>query len=71
MSIKINGYDLPVHISYSSLTTWLDCGWKYYLTRLVKEQEAPTWYLIGGSAVHEATEAYDKSLYESEINGEQ
>ena len=64
--IKINGYDLPAHISYSSLTTWLDCGWKYYLTRIVKETEDPTWYLCGGSAVHAATEAYDKDLYENE-----
>ena len=63
VSIKINGYDLPVHISYSSLTTWLDCGHKYFLSRLVNEKEQPTWYLCGGSAVHTATELYDKEQF--------
>jgi ATP-dependent helicase/DNAse subunit B len=63
VSVKINGYDLPVHVSYSSLTTYLDCGWKYYLSRIVKIEERPTWYLVGGSAVHEATEAYDKETW--------
>ena len=66
MGIKINGYDLPPHISYSALTTYLDCGWKYYLTRIEKVTERPTWYLCGGSAVHTATEYYDKELFEKE-----
>lgn len=66
MSIKINGYDLPPHVSYSALTTYLDCGWKYYLTRVERVKERPTWYLVGGSAVHTATEYYDKELFESE-----
>lgn len=66
MSVKINGYDLPVHVSYSALTTYLDCGWKYYLTRIEQVVEQPTWYLVGGSAVHEATELYDKELFEAE-----
>lgn len=66
MSIKINGYDLPVHISYSSLTTWLDCGWKYYLSRIEKIPEKPAWYFVGGSAVHAATEKYDLELFDKE-----
>lgn len=66
MSVQINGYELPAHISYSALTTYLDCGWKYYLTRIVQVDEQPAWYLVGGSAVHAATEAYDKELYEAE-----
>lgn len=64
--IKINGYELPAHVSYSALTTYLDCGWKYYLTRVEKLIEQPTWYLAGGSAVHTATEMYDKELFETE-----
>ena len=64
--IKINGYELPAHVSYSALTTYLDCGWKYYLTRVEKLIEQPTWYLSGGSAVHTATELYDKELFEAE-----
>lgn len=64
MSVKINGYDLPSHVSYSQLTTWLDCGWKYYLSRLVQIPEDGSWWLVGGSSVHEATEAFDKAFYE-------
>lgn len=64
--IKINGYELPAHVSYSALTTYLDCGWKYYLTRVEKQTEQPTWYLCGGSAVHTATEMYDKELFATE-----
>lgn len=63
MSVTINGYELPAHISYSALTTYLDCGYKYYLTRMVKVEEKPAWYFVGGSAVHEATEQYDKDVY--------
>lgn len=66
MSVKINGVELPAHISYSAMTTYLDCGYKYFLTRVQKVEEKPAWYFIGGSAVHEATELYDKELYEKE-----
>lgn len=64
VSVKINGYDLPSHVSYSQLTTWLDCGWKYYLSRMVQIPEDGSWWLVGGSSVHEATEAFDKAFYE-------
>lgn len=66
MGVKIDGHELPAHVSYSSLTTYLDCGWKYYLTRIMKAAEQPTWYLAGGSAVHTATEMYDKKLFENQ-----
>lgn len=66
MGVKIDGYDLPTHVSYSSLTTYLDCGWKYYLTRIKKVKEQSAWYLVGGSAVHLATELHDKRLWEQE-----
>ena len=49
-----------------ALTTYLDCGWKYYLTRVEKLTETPAWYFCGGSAVHTATEMYDKELFETE-----
>ena len=64
--IRINGYELPAHVSYSALTTYLDCGWKYYLTRVEKLTEQPTWYFCGGSAVHTATELYDNELFVTE-----
>lgn len=64
MSITYNGYEIPSHISYSALSTYVDCGQKYYLTRLAKVPETPAWYLAGGTAVHTATEQYDRALAE-------
>ena len=50
--LKINGYDVPEHVSYSSITTWLSCGYRYYLTRIQKVEEQPAAWTLGGSAVH-------------------
>ena len=58
--IEIDDHQLPEHVSYSSLTEWLSCGWKYYLSRVQKIQELPAWWFYGGSAVHKATEEWDK-----------
>jgi hypothetical protein len=44
----------------------MDCGWKYYLSRIVQVKEDGSWWLVGGSSVHEATEAFDKAMYEIE-----
>lgn len=66
MAIKINGYDVPEHISYSQLTTWIDCGWKYYLSRIEEVREEGSWWLVGGSSVHEATEEFDKEMFKVE-----
>lgn len=63
--ITIDGYELPDYASYSSLTTWLDCGWKYVLTRAMKVPEQPAWYFIGGSALHEVTEHLDREWFDS------
>lgn len=59
--ININGYELPEHVSYSAFTTFLDCGHLYFLTRVAQLEELPAWWFIGGSAVHEATEEYDRA----------
>lgn len=56
----VNGYALPAHLSHSALTTFLQCGHKYYLSRVVKEPEVPAWWFIGGNAVHTATENFDR-----------
>lgn len=64
--IQINGYELPAHVSHSQITTWSSCGYKYYLNKIVQVPESGTWWLVGGSAVHEATEAYDRALWERE-----
>jgi hypothetical protein len=44
------------------MSTWLNCGWQYYLSRIQHVPEAPSYWLVGGKAVHEATEAYDKRV---------
>lgn len=48
------------HTSYSAFTTYLDCGEKFRLQRIVGISEDPAYYLAGGSAVHEGTETFDK-----------
>lgn len=58
--IEIEGHEIPEHVSYSSLTTWLNCGWQYYMSRVQKIGEQPAWWFYGGSAVHAATEKYDR-----------
>jgi ATP-dependent helicase/DNAse subunit B len=60
MSIKLEEYTLPEHISYSAFTTYLTCGYQYYLGRLLNKQEAPSVWSVGGSAFHLACENYDK-----------
>ena len=50
---------LPQHVSYSALGTFLECGWKYNLTKLQGVQEGHAVWFTGGSAVHKATELYD------------
>lgn len=47
------------HISYSSFTTYLDCGEKFRLQRVFGIQGKPAYYLAGGTAVHVATETFD------------
>jgi hypothetical protein len=51
---------LPKHVSYSSYNTWLECGWKYKLTKLDEVPEKHAVWFTGGSAVHKATELWDK-----------
>jgi ATP-dependent helicase/DNAse subunit B len=61
MSIQLGEYTLPEHISYSALTTFTDCGFQYYLGRLMQVPEAPSVWSVGGSAFHRATEEYDRT----------
>jgi len=59
MAITIEEHTLPEHASYSSITTYLACGWQYYLGRVLKIQEADSVWSVGGSAFHLAAEMYD------------
>ena len=48
------------HLSYSGMSTYTECGEKFRLQKIVGiEEEVPSWALLGGSAVHEATEEDD------------
>lgn len=60
--------ELPKHISYSSFNTWLECGWKYYLTKLKEVPEKHAVWFTGGSAVHKATELFDKGELDGTSN---
>jgi len=51
--------ELSKHISYSSLGTYLECGWKYNLTKIQGVPEKHAVWFTGGSAVHRATEMWD------------
>lgn len=46
-------------LSHSQLNGWTGCGYRYHLERNLKVPQVPAWNLIGGSAVHETTEARD------------
>jgi putative RecB family exonuclease len=47
------------HASHSSISSYLYCGKAYELAKIRKFPEPPAWYLLGGSAVHTATEWID------------
>jgi CRISPR/Cas system-associated exonuclease Cas4 (RecB family) len=48
------------YVSHSAISTWLNCGWQYYLSRVHHVPEAPSYWLVGGKALHECTEKYDR-----------
>ncbi len=50
---------LPEHTSHSSINSWLRCGKAFELEKIRKYPTAPAWWLLGGSAVHKATEWID------------
>jgi ATP-dependent helicase/DNAse subunit B len=59
MSITLDNYELPPHVSYSAFTTYLTCGYQYYLGRLLKLEEEPSIWSAGGRAFHHAAELWD------------
>lgn len=52
------------HISYSGLSTGLECLKRFQLSRITKAPQLPAWWFAGGSAVHAVTEDYDKDVFE-------
>lgn len=57
--IELESYSLPEHISYSAMTTYLLCGWQYYLGRVLGLKEEESVWAVGGSAFHKACERFD------------
>ena len=57
--IQLGEYKLPEHVSYSAFSTYVDCGYQYYLGRLLMVPEEPSVWSVGGSAFHRATELWD------------
>lgn len=47
------------YLSYSSLSSWLDCGERFRLERVLNAPQSDAWWFIGGDAVHKATEDCD------------
>jgi CRISPR/Cas system-associated exonuclease Cas4 (RecB family) len=54
---------MPQHVSHSAMNNYIRCGKAYELGKL-GVTEAPAWWLIGGSAVHKATEWLDKGEWD-------
>lgn len=50
---------LPVHASYSQLGSWNECQQRYVIEKAFHPAAVPSWYFIGGSSFHEATESWD------------
>lgn len=55
---------VPPHVSHSSINSYLRCGKAYELDKVRRYPQAPAWWLIGGSAVHKATEWIDKGEWD-------
>lgn len=56
-------FQLPQHASHSAINSYIRCGKAYALGKL-GVKELPAWWLLGGSAVHKATEWLDKGEWD-------
>lgn len=50
------------YVSYSSASTYLECGEKYRLQKIQRVESSPAFWFAGGSAFHEASELFDVLL---------
>jgi hypothetical protein len=56
------------YVSHSAMTTWLNCGWNFYLSRVQGVKENPSYWLVGGKALHVGTEVYDLASPKEQAN---
>lgn len=61
-------YGRTMHASHSSINSYLRCGKAFELEKIKNYPTTPAWWLIGGSAVHAVTEAYDKGEQWAELH---
>lgn len=54
------------HRSYSQFQQFTSCGKKYELTRIHKAPSSPSWWLVGGKAVHGVLEDFQHHLLVTE-----
>lgn len=47
------------YLSYSSLSSWLDCGERFRLERVLNAPQSDAWWFVAGDAIHKATEDCD------------
>lgn len=52
--------DLPDHLSHSAKGDAERCEKLFQLGRIIRAEELPAWYFAGGTAVHKATEDFDR-----------
>lgn len=65
LEINAGSNRVPRYVSYSRLSSWLSCGKRYELEKLAGVVEVPAWYFVGGSAVHQATEDFDRARFKA------
>lgn len=67
MTTKLELLTNRAYLSYSSLSSWLDCGERFRLERVLNAPQTNAWWFLGGSAFHEATELLDKGEVDSPV----
>lgn len=56
--ISYNGYE-PAHLSYSTISSYRDCGKRLYFQKVLKLEQHPGLAALGGNAVHTCSEVVD------------
>lgn len=62
----VAGLEPPERASFSMITSLADCGMAYALDRLARREQitpsVPTWWNVGGTAYHRATEHIERAV---------
>lgn len=66
--ISYEGWE-PKHLSFSTLNSWRMCGRMTLFQKVMGLEQHPGLAAIGGNAVHVATEAVDRIIWELGFEG--